>query len=142
MQRAERRQAERESRPVRTLNETDYLLGVSDETRLGSVRFRWPGHEVFQAPARMGLPPLIELGHLLRIIERVLNDEETDEELELTLAPGSSLGGARPKASVIDQHGQLSIAKFPKGTDEYSIETWEEIALRLADKAGIVTPTS
>ncbi|KQV37691.1 hypothetical protein ASC96_25785 [Rhizobium sp. Root1204] len=53
------------------------------------------------------------------------------------LRPGSSLGGARPKASVIDQHGHLSIAKFPKETDEYNIETWEEIALRLAEKAGI-----
>jgi len=55
-------------------------------------------------------------------------------------APGSSLGGARPKASVIDQHGHLAIAKFPKETDDYSIETWEEIALRLARLAGITTP--
>jgi serine/threonine-protein kinase HipA len=69
-----------------------------------------------------------------------LRDEETDEDLQLIFAPGSSLGGARPKASVIDQHGHLSIAKFPKETDEYSVETWEEIALRLADQAGIATP--
>ncbi len=48
--------------------------------------------------------------------------------------------GARPKASLIDQHGHLSIAKFPKETDEYSMETWEEVALRLAEYAGIVTP--
>ena len=51
------------------------------------------------------------------------------------------MGGARPKASVIDQHGHLSIAKFPKETDDYSMETWEEIALRLAGRAGIATPT-
>ncbi len=57
----------------------------------------------------------------------------------MIFAPGSSLGGARPKASVIDRHGHLSIAKFPKESDEYSIETWEEIALRLAERAGIVT---
>ena len=55
-------------------------------------------------------------------------------------APGSSLGGARPKASVIDQHNHLSIAKFPKDSDDYSIETWEEIAMRLAELAGIITP--
>jgi serine/threonine-protein kinase HipA len=140
MQRAERRQASREQRAVRTLTESDYLLGVSDETRLGALRFRWVGEEVFQAPPRNGVPTLFELGRLLLITERILRDEETDEELELIFAPGSSLGGARPKASVIDQHNRLSIAKFPKETDEYSVETWEEIALRLAKAAGITTP--
>lgn len=140
MQRAERRQAGREGRPIRTLTESDYLLGVSDETRLGALRFRWLGETAFQAPPRVGVPALIDLGKLLQITERVLRDEETDEDFQLIFAPGSSLGGARPKASVIDQHGHLSIAKFPKETDEYSIETWEEIALRLADRAGIVTP--
>ena len=140
MQRAERRLADRESRAVRTLTESDYLLGVADETRLGALRFRQVGEEVFQAPIRAGVPALIELGRLLQITERILRDEETDEDLQLIFAPGSSLGGARPKASVIDQHGQLSIAKFPKETDEYSVETWEEIALRLADQAGIATP--
>lgn len=140
MQRAERRLAEREGRAVRTLTESDYLLGVADETRLGALRFRWSGDEMFQAPMRAGVPALIELGRLLQITERILRDEETDEDLQLILAPGSSLGGARPKASVIDQHGHLSIAKFPKETDDYSMETWEEIALRLAEQAGITTP--
>jgi serine/threonine-protein kinase HipA len=140
MQRAERRQANHEHRAVRTLTESDYLLGVSDETRLGALRFRWVGDEVFQAPPRTGVPALIELGRLLQSTERILRDEETDEDLQLIFAPGSSLGGARPKASVIDQHGHLSIAKFPKETDDYSIETWEEIAFRLADAAGIATP--
>jgi serine/threonine-protein kinase HipA len=57
----------------------------------------------------------------------------------MIFAPGSSLGGARPKASVIDSRGRLSIAKFPKESDEYSIETWEEVALRLAERAGVTT---
>lgn len=140
MQRAERRQAEREGRAVRTLAESEYLLGVSDETRLGALRFRWAGEAEFQAPIRAGVPALIELGRLLQITERIFRDEETEEDLQLIFAPGSSLGGARPKASVIDQHGHLSIAKFPKETDEYSIETWEEIALRLAERTGIATP--
>lgn len=140
MQRAERRRAAEEGRAVRMLTDGDYLLGVSDETRLGALRFRWAGETVFQAPARTGVPTLVELGRLLQVTERILRDEETDEDLQLIFAPGSSLGGARPKASVIDRHGRLSIAKFPKETDDYSIETWEEIAFRLAERAGIATP--
>lgn len=139
MQRAERRQAEREGRAVRTLMESDYLLGVSDETRLGALRFRPAGGEEFLARPRSGVPALVKLGALLESTERILRDEETDEDLQLIFAPGSSLGGARPKASVIDHHGRLSIAKFPKEADDYSIETWEEIALRLAERAGIQT---
>ena len=140
MQRAERRRAEREGHAVRTLAESDYLLGVLDETRLGALRFRWEGDDIFQAPTRNDVPALIELGRLLQVTERILRDEETEEDLQLIFAPGSSLGGARPKASVVDQHGHLSIAKFPKETDDYSIETWEEVAFRLAERAGIATP--
>lgn len=139
MQRAERRNAEHDGRRVRTLGELDYLLGVSDETRSGAMRFRRRGEDVFQAPGR-SVPPVIELGRLLQVTERILRNEESDDDLKLIFAPGSSLGGARPKASVIDQHGYLSIAKFPKDTDEYSIETWEEVALRLAERAAIETP--
>lgn len=140
MRRAERRRADQDGRAVRALSESDYLLGVADETRLGALRFRRTAEEPFQAPIQEGVPAMIELGRLLAITERVLRDEETDEDLRLIFAPGSSLGGARPKASVIDQHGFLSIAKFPKETDEYGIELWEEIALRLAERAGIQTP--
>lgn len=140
MQRAERRLAEREGRAVRTLAESDYLLGVADEARLGALRFRRVGEEVFQAPIRDGVPALVDLERLLHITGRILRDEETDDDLRLIFAPGSSLGGARPKASVIDRHGHLSIAKFPKETDPYRIETWEEVALRLAGQAGIETP--
>ena len=141
MRRAERRQAEREGRAVRTLFEADYLLGVVDDTRLGALRFKFAGEEPFQAPTSTGVPSVIELGKLLGITERVLRDEETDEDLLMIFAPGSSLGGARPKASIIDQYGKLAIAKFPKETDEYSVETWEEVALRLAKQAGIYTAT-
>jgi len=140
MQRAERRLAEREKRAVRTLMEADYLLGVSDVSRLGALRFRQHGQEPFQSPSRSGVPGQVELGRLLQITERILRDEETDEDLQMIFAPGSSLGGARPKVSVIDQQNRLSIAKFPKETDDYSIETWEAIAMRLANRAGIRTP--
>lgn len=140
MQRAERRLAHHEKRQVRTLTETDYLLGVADATRLGALRFRRVDEDVFQAPIRTGVPAVIELGRLLQVTERILRNEETNDDLQMIFAPGSSLGGARPKASITDQHGHLSIAKFPKETDEYSMETWEEIALRLAARAGIATP--
>jgi len=140
MRRAERRSAEKERRTPRTLFETDYLLGVADETRLGALRFTYAGENVFQASTETGVPKLFELGKLLGVTERILRDEETDEDLQMIFAPGSSLGGARPKASVIDQYGHLSIAKFPKEHDGYSIETWEEVALRLAEKSGIRTP--
>jgi serine/threonine-protein kinase HipA len=140
MQRAERRRAERDGRAPRTLQELDYLLGVSDVSRLGALRFRNVGEEAFQSPTAAGVPGLVDLGRLLGVTERILRDEETDEDLQMIFAPGSSLGGARPKASVMDQHGRLSIAKFPKETDEYSIELWESIALTLAQQAGIRTP--
>ncbi len=140
MQRAERRRAGFEKRPPRTLSEADYLLGVSDVSRLGALRFREAGQDRFQAPTADGVPRLVELGRLLEVTERILRDEETDEDMQLIFAPGSSLGGARPKASVVDQHGALSIAKFPKENDDYSLERWEAIALDLADAAGIRTP--
>lgn len=140
MQRAERRRAESAGRAPRALQELDYLLGVSDVSRLGALRFRIVGAEVYQSPTSTGVPGLVELGRLLGVTERIFRDEETDADLQMIFAPGSSLGGARPKASVIDQDGHLSIAKFPKETDEYSIELWESIALSLANQAGIRTP--
>jgi serine/threonine-protein kinase HipA len=140
MQRMERRTAKREGRTVRTLTEADYLLGVADIARLGALRFRQAGGEAFQSPLREGgVPPFIELPRLLSVIGRVLRDEETDDDMRLLFAPGSSLGGARPKASVADRDGHLAIAKFPKEDDDYPVATWEEVTLRLADMAAIRT---
>ena len=141
MRRMERRIAKRDGRAVRTLSEADFLLGVADVARLGALRFRRVGEAAFQSPLRdgHGIPPLVELPRLLSITERVLRDEDTDDDLLLLFAPGSSLGGARPKASVVDTGGHLAVAKFPKDDDDYSIEGWEEVALRLADMAGIRT---
>src|ERR1039457_7053298 len=83
MQRAERRRAEREGRQPRTLMESDYLLGVSDISRLGTLRFRRAGEQEFQSPASAGVPGLIELGRLLQVTERILRDAETDEDLQM-----------------------------------------------------------
>ena len=141
MRRMERRNAEKEGRAVRTLTEADYLLGVADLARLGALRFRRAGETEFQRPITGGniIPPLIELPKLLSVTERVVRDEETDDDLLLLFAPGSSLGGARPKASIIDRDKHLMIAKFSKDGDDWSIGAWEEVGLRLAKSAGVDT---
>jgi serine/threonine-protein kinase HipA len=139
MQRAERKAAEREGRRPRTLQDADYLLGVSDISRLGALRFCEAGGEVFLSQRGQGVPGTVDLGRLLQVTERIDRDEESEEDLQLIFAPGSSLGGARPKASVIDQNGRLSIAKFPKASDDYSLELWEAVALDLAERSGIRT---
>jgi len=140
MQRMERRTAKKERRAVRTLTEIDYLLGVADIARMGALRFKRAESLDFQTPLRNGGVPLfIDLPRLLAITERLLRDEDTDEDLLMLFAPGSSLGGARPKASVRDHDGHLLIAKFPKEDDDYCIGGWEDLALSLAENAGINT---
>ena len=139
MLRAERQAAEREGRQAGTLQESDYLLGVSDETRLGALRFRFEDEDEFQASSSRGVPPMVSLGRLLAAAQRIERGEETDEDLQSIFAPGSSLGGARPKASVLDRKGNLSIAKFPKETDGYSVSRWEAVALDMARDCGITT---
>lgn len=78
---------------------------------------------------------------MLSATESVAEHSETEEDLRLLLAPGSSLGGARPKASIRDRDGHLAIAKFPRKDDEYSTVLWEAVALTLAEKAGILIPS-
>ena len=121
----------------RTLQELDFLLGVADVARLGALRFRWKGRERFEAPAPEGVPSIMHVRRLLGASDRTLRMAESEEDLRLLLAPGSSLGGARPKASVVEANGALSIAKFPKEQDEYPLERWEAVALRLAERSSI-----
>jgi serine/threonine-protein kinase HipA len=142
MRRAERRHAEKEGGgPPRTLREIDYLLMVDDEARQGALRFAESESGPFLAKhGRTRIPPLIELPRLLSAAEHVLGESDTDEDLRLLLAPGSSLGGARPKASVRDKDGSLTIAKFPNQGDEINTVLWEAAALTLAVKAAIPVP--
>ena len=141
MVRAERRTAKEEKRAVRTLREIDYLLMVDDEARQGALRFTKTPGGAFLRPDTLGrIPPLVKLPRLLAAAEHFEGDRETEEDLRLLLAPGSSLGGARPKASVRDKNGELVIAKFPHKTDETNVVLWEAVALRLAAKAGIQVP--
>src|SRR4029077_13656361 len=88
------------------------------------------------------IPTLIELPKLLSAAEHVMEEKDTEEELRILFAPGSSLGGARPKASVREKDGQLAIAKFPRKDDEINTVLWEAVALRLAQNAGIPVPTA
>ncbi|RLA41579.1 MAG: type II toxin-antitoxin system HipA family toxin [Gammaproteobacteria bacterium] len=141
MARAERRTARNEERAPRTLTELDYLLRVSDRSRQGSLRFAAEADGEFLSTAcDEAVPPLIELPRLLAASDRMLLDDDDDELLAMLLAPGSSLGGARPKASVLDSNGVLSIAKFPKQDDEVDTVRWEALALTLARRAGIAAP--
>jgi serine/threonine-protein kinase HipA len=141
MRRAERRRAEHERQAPRTLQEIDYLLMVDDEARQGALRFaEREGGPFLAGYSPVKIPPLVELPRLLSAAEHVLSDTDTDEDLRLLLAPGSSLGGARPKASVRDRDGHLAIAKFPSKGDEVSTVLWEAVALGLAARAGIVVP--
>lgn len=140
MRRAERRRAEIARETPRTLTELDYLLMVSDEARQGALRFATQPDGPFLAHDNDPIPPLLDLPRLLGAADRVGRDDDSDEDLRLLLAPGSSLGGARPKASVRDRNGQLAIAKFPHRDDEIDTVRWEAVALSLAGKAGIAVP--
>jgi serine/threonine-protein kinase HipA len=137
MQRRQRHGAELEKRPVRTLSEFDYVLGVSDVSRMGALRFVEDGRYVAEEGT---VPPLFRLGELLAASDRIARDDETPEDLALVFGAGSSLGGARPKASILDMQGRLAMAKFPRESEEYSIERWEWVALELAKLARIDVP--
>ena len=123
------------------LSEADFLLRVNDTARLGALRFAESEGGVFRTPDDMApIPPLVELPALLNASDAVSADSESAAALRLLLAPGSSLGGARPKASVRDTDGQLAIAKFPMHGDEWDVVRWEAVALDLAENAGIDVP--
>lgn len=140
MRRAEKRQAEQEGRKAHSLREIDFLLLVDDEARQGALRFKHDVGPFLTTYEKNSIPPLISVGALLASSNHVLEDSDTNEDLKLLLAPGSSLGGARPKASVRDKDGHLTIAKFPKKDDEIDVIGWEAVALTLAKQAKIVVP--
>lgn len=139
--RAERRRVKRDGGTARTFGEADYLLGVRDDLRQGALRFREPNAGEFLAPPDMGVPSLLDLPTLLGAAERLERDEESEEELAALLRGGSSLGGARPKAHVLDDSGRIAIAKFPSPlNDDWDVMRWEAVALTLGRAAGIRVP--
>jgi serine/threonine-protein kinase HipA len=143
MRRAERKSAQHGARAPRTLMEIDFLLMVDDEVRQGALRFALRPEGPFLAPADENrIPPVVNLPRLLAATERVADETDTDDDLRLLMVPGSSLGGARPKAAVRERDGQLAIAKFPQRNDETDVELWEALSLKLARQAGISVPDS
>ena len=121
------------------LSSLDFLLAVDDFSRISALRFQ-DESGVFQrgeGKAKRTAPPLIELDSLLRATRAVETDTETAADLEYLRGRGTSLGGLRPKCTVIDQNGSLSIGKFPSVHDSYSVTKGEVLALHIAAEAGI-----
>jgi serine/threonine-protein kinase HipA len=129
-----------EERPPR-LSDIDYLLGVYDESRMGALRFKTaPNGPFLDDNPEQAVPPISKIRTLQYAayqLEGETTDETTDKWLEILLAPGSSLGGARPKANVLDEKGEYWIAKFPSRNDDINKGAWEYLAHILASKAGI-----
>jgi serine/threonine-protein kinase HipA len=126
--------------PARTLYDIDFLLGVFDESRMGGLRFKLhPAGPFLDDNQDYPIPVWSDLRVLQHGTVLIESDDETqvNEGLALLLAPGSSLGGARPKANVLDNNRHPWIAKFPSRNDNKDQAAWEFLAYRLATKAGI-----
>jgi len=143
MDRREAMIARTEKRPPQRLMEPDYLLGVYDESRMGALRFKTDEEGPFldDDPA-YSTPPMTSLRELERATNELeqdasLDDTEYLKRLSLLIAPGSSLGGARPKASVRSEDGHLWIAKFPSKNDEFDVGAWEYLIYKLALKCKV-----
>jgi serine/threonine-protein kinase HipA len=143
MRRREAAYARLEKRPEKTLFESDYLLGVFDEHRMGGLRFKDNDDGLFlNDDERFASPPWTSLNELEQASLKIENDEITDDPeylkwLNMLIAPGSSLGGARPKASVLDRESNLWIAKFPSMNDGKDVGGWEVVVHKLAVESGL-----
>ena len=132
------KRAFRKTGEERTLSEIDYLLTITDQTRIGALRYKREGEDTFDHDVgHFRVPPLIQLPALVNAADAVQTNTETAEDLKLLLNEGSPLGGARPKSSIADNDGSLAIAKFPKPDDDRSIPHGEVLAMTLARKAGL-----
>jgi serine/threonine-protein kinase HipA len=125
------------------LNELDYLLGVHDSFRMGGIRFKTAeSNDFLDNNMEFSAPPMTSLRELEHAAIQIEKDENIDSEeyyqwLKLLIAPGSSLGGARPKACVTDEQGHLWIAKFPNQNDTFDVGAWELVCYELAQLAGV-----
>ena len=145
MKRKEAFLAKKESRKMKTLTESDYLLGVFDESRMGALRFSLEeGGPFLSSDNSHSVPPWISLRELENASMAFENNDDGKEEkwLNQLIAPGSSLGGARPKASVKARDGSLWIAKFPSRNDEWNSGAWEMVTHKLAKLCGLNLPES
>ncbi len=123
-----------------TLMESDFLLGVNDTTRMGAIRLKTNIEGAFlDDDKQYTTPPFTSLRELEQASWHLENDNDPNMRkwLQILLTPGSSLGGARPKANVLDPNGSLWIAKFPSRSDRQDIGAWEAVAMQLARACGI-----
>ncbi len=145
IERREAALAAREGRKMRALQEMDFLLGVHDQTRLGALRFRSAEGGPFLDHSDHPVPPIARLRELANLSQRLEDPgvdqiPEYEQWLAMLIAPGTSLGGARPKANFTDDKGRLWIAKFPARDDRYDVGAWEFVVHQLAKRAGISVP--
>ncbi len=145
MKRREALQAKDEKRTARTLYAWDFLIGVQDLTRQGALRFRHPGTETFLGDENMAAPPVTTLRELEAVAYQLSNRRINDLDalrkwIAVLVAPGASLGGARPKANFTEADGSLWIGKFPAQDDDRDVGAWEYVVHQLAQKAGIDVP--
>ncbi|MBR6095223.1 MAG: type II toxin-antitoxin system HipA family toxin [Lachnospiraceae bacterium] len=132
--------AKEESRPKRTLMFSDYLIGVSDYTRQGGIRIE-NGKEFLSQSRDSDVPPVENIRSIENAsIELEKGNKDVSDWIKLIVAPGSSLGGARPKANIKETDGSLWIAKFPSVNDDFDIAAWEMVAHDLASMCGISVP--
>jgi serine/threonine-protein kinase HipA len=126
---------------AKTLYEIDFLLGTFDETRMGALRFKLDIDGPFlDDNSHMPTPPWTKLRELQKAVEVIESDSQSNsikKWLAILIAPGSSLGGARPKANIVDEKNNLWIAKFPSKNDTIDKASWEFLAYKLAINAGI-----
>lgn len=145
MKRREAVEAREQERTPRTLGAWEFLLGVQDCTRMGALRFSRPDSESFLADETLSAPPVARLAELQAVAHELTGKKQDDlgkikEWLKVLVAPGSSLGGARPKANLVDEAGSLWIAKFPSADDDYNVALWEMLLHELARECGITVP--
>ena len=135
--------AKEEKRPVRRLSSFDYLIGIEDFSRMGAFRFKESiDGDYINASEILRIPPLTDIRELIAASSEIEKSEDENKLPEMRwitqlVQPGSSLGGTRPKASVIDENKILYIAKFPSRKDDYDVGLWEHFSHLLAKKAGI-----
>src|SRR5690606_1030547 len=142
MKRREAQESKEKGNKVKTLYEIDYLLGVYDESRMGALRFKTELDGPFLDDNNQNpTPPWSSIRELQEAAKNFENDENENDEarkwLAILMAPGSSLGGARPKANILDENKELWIVKFPSQNDTIDKAAWEYLAYQLALKAGI-----
>ena len=135
--------AAEERRPIRRLSSFDYLIGIDDFSRMGGFRFKTiPDGDFINCDSHLRIPPLADLRSLVAASMEIEKSEEQNRLPEMKwiqqlVHPGSSLGGARPKAGVRGTDGCLYVAKFPSRNDDYDVSLWEHLSHLLAKKAGV-----